>query len=244
MTAILDTITAARAARVVFHPTTITELLALRLAHKRPDARAVAHYADVLARFSEPQVLGAFHRATNGQTPEDWGKTFHRELAHVLTKNSFAAGGSPSRVLGLRVERRAIAAAVFYGNGLEYTQVKQLPSNHNKVLGSALAFVAWLLDQFSFDSVAVEPLTLGDSQRSQLSATIKQAVRERLLPVWEVPANELIGAFGEPRPRFRTQLRQLVSGMWPILSDEKRTELICDAVALAAFVQIERRFLR
>lgn len=240
MTSILERF-AAPSIPAVFRPKTVTGLFALRLAQKLNDASAVAHYVSLTERCSEAQLLAAFRRTTRSGVRRDLGRQFHWELERI---NGSSANGRPANLIAIRVERRAIAAAIFYNDQLEYTQVRQLSSAKDKVLGSAIGFVNWLAEQFSLDSAALELISGGQEiQRQVLSRTIAQTFRERLLPIWEVPKLDLFNAYGYPPLRSRKELRQVVTDIWPVLGNARSQNLIHDAAALGLHVQIERSFL-
>ena len=96
-------------------------------------------------------------------------------------------------LLAVRVERRSIAAAVFCGDHLEYTQMRHLSSTKEKALSSAVGFVDWLLESFAIESVALEALaSVEEIQRRTLTDVITETLRDRMLPIWQIPKSPAI----------------------------------------------------
>jgi hypothetical protein len=224
-----------------FRPKTTTDLFALILALKLGDPKAVRHYAQLAIKNSQDQMIFAFKQAMRTGETDDKGRRFHQELENV---NSNISNGNGSRLIAIRVERRSIAAAIFSGERLEYCQVRQLPSDKDKVIGSAVRFIVWMTSQFSPDSAAIEAIPNGNEiQRRSLTVAIVKVMRERMLPIWEVAKRDLFWAYGCPPLRCRRELREVIADMWPVLLGTKSKTFIQDAVALGLYVQIERLFL-
>src|ERR1700737_3324914 len=105
-----------------FRPKTTAELFRLPLAQKINDAAAASHYAELLTQYSEADLLTAFRRAIQSGA-RDLGRSFHVELHH---SSGNGGNGHNSQLASIRVERRAVAVAIFSGDHLSYTQVRQL----------------------------------------------------------------------------------------------------------------------
>ena len=224
-----------------FRPKTTTELFALILALKLSDPAAVRHYAQLAIQNTQDRMLIAFKRTMRMSKTDDRGRRFHQELENVRPNVS---NGNGSRLIAIRVERRSIAAAIFSGERLEYCQVRQLPSDKEKVIGSAIRFIIWMANQFPSDSVAIEAIPNGNEiQRQIITAAIIKVIRERMLPIWEVAKRDLFLAYGYPPLKCRKELREVIAGLWPILLGTKSKIFIQDAVALGLYVQVERHFL-
>jgi hypothetical protein len=224
-----------------FKPRTVSDLLALRLAWKLGDSSAASHYAQLVSRHSEAQLLTAFRRTILVKREQDLGKRFHVELERV---GSDVSNGNGAHLIAIRVERRSIAAAVFFGQQLEYCDLRQLPSDKDKVVGSAVRFFNWIASQFQLDSAAIETIPNGNEiQRQMLTTAVIQVLRERLLPIWEVAKQDLFRAYGHPPLKSRKELRETITDIWPVLSGTNGKTFIQDATALGLYVQIERLFL-
>jgi hypothetical protein len=222
-------------------PQTVKELFGLRLARKLNDGDAAAHYAVLAARHSEECLVAAYHRAAAGGAG-GIAKRFHNELSR--DDGCSDACNPRLKLLALRVERRAVAAAVFYGEQIEYTQVRHLASVGSKALSTAVGFTNWLVEQFSPDSFAIE--VFGDEpeiRRRVLCDAVIEALRDRYLPYWPVRKSDLLMSFGHPPLRSRREVRNIVTRVFPILIGSDGQSFIQDAVAVGLYVQIERLFL-
>src|ERR1022692_1259245 len=238
MSSILDQF---RPAQSGFTPSRPRDIFALRLAQKLNDASAAAHYAMLAADHSEDHLLPAYRRTLRESSNGDLGRRFHRELERTGDPGS---DHRCAKLLSIRVERRAVAAAVFHGEHLDYTQVRQLSSSREKAVSSAIGFVNWLLANFAVESAALEAIPNGDEiQRQILSDTIQQVLRESMLPIWQIPKVQVFEAFGHPTLRSRKELREVITTIWPVLAGTKGKGFIQDAAALAWYVQTERLFI-
>ncbi len=228
-------------AATTFLPQTRTELFALRLAQKLGDAPAFNHYVALADSHSESQLLCAYRRTVRNDDVGDRGRRFQNELRRLHGNGSY---DRRDRLISIRVERRTIAAAIFHGDHLEYTDSRQLSSAHNKAYVSALGFIDWLLARFSVESAALEAIPNGhEFQRRVLHEAISQDLRDRGLTIWEIPKVALLEGCGYPSLRFRDQLRQVATSIWPILEGTRSKTFIQDAAILGLHVQVERLFM-
>lgn len=239
MNNILDHI-AASARFSEFRPKTLREFFALRLAEKLDDVRAARHYLDLTEEHAEARLLSAYFKARVGcDDTGDLARCFHVELARG---NEYANGsnGPLLKLAAIKIERRSVAAAVFNGEHLDYTQVRQLSSSHEKAEASATGFVNWICGNFAIESAALESMPAASAiQRSVLTRSIITELRTSAITVWEVPKPQLLHAYGYPPPKARKELREAVHSIWPILNDDTG---VLDAAALGLYVQTERLF--
>ena len=143
-----------------------------------------------------------------------------------------------------KVERRSIAVAVFVGRHLDYTQVRQLSSVAAKGEASAAGFVTWILSTFRLHSAALEKVAIGGtSRRAGVNEAVLETLRAAGVPVWEVPKDDLLAAYGAPALKTREDLRRCASGIWPILTNTQTCAGLLDAAALGLLVQTERLFI-
>lgn len=227
--------------RPTFRPKTATELFALRLACKLNDAVASGHYLGLLEKYSEAELLVAYRRTAKLGFNGDVGRRFQGEIRRSQGGGSLE---TDPNLIAVRVERRSVAVAVLYGDRLEYVQVRQLSSVKDKALGSAIAFVEWVCDQFRLDSAALEFIAAEDEiQRKTIATAVSKVFRDRLVPIWEIPKVDILSAYGYPRLKSRKELRAVITGIWPSLEGTKGKALVQDAVALGLYVQTERLFI-
>jgi len=238
MTAILDRFNNTKAG---FVPATVQDLFALRLAQKLGDSSAAVHYAMLATEHSEDRLLVAYRRAVRNVQNGDLGRRFHAELER--TQSNGHNGWAPS-LISIRVERRAVAAAVFRGDHLEYADSRQLASAHDKALVSAVGFVNWMLARFPVDSAVLEAIPSGyEFQRRVLHDAICKTLRDSALPIWEIPKPVLLEACGYPALKSRQQLRSVATSIWPVIEGTHGKVFVQDAAILGLHAQIERHFI-
>src|SRR5436309_393694 len=136
-----------------FRPNTASELFALRLAQKLGDVRAARHYVTLVDSHSEAQLLSAYRRTLKASGDRDLGRRFHVELERI---NANGNHNNRAKLISVRVERRTVAAAIFHGEHLEYTDSRQLSSVHDRALASAVGFINWMLERFPIESASLE----------------------------------------------------------------------------------------
>jgi hypothetical protein len=243
MTGILDRVAKSHALtskQRQYRPATPEHFFALRLAHRLHDPAAVPHYAELCDRHSSAALLDAYDRvSTSG--PDDRASAFHA----ALELNSGADRSIPAPDLAaIRIERRALAVTIFHGTRLKYAPlVHQLASDGNKALGSAALFISRLPEKCTFSSAAIELLPEGcEAQRSQLTKIVCEVLAQTQIAIHRFPKPEVLAAFGDPPLRFRNQVREVISAMWPEINGSFGSPLIRDALALGLYAQTERLF--
>jgi hypothetical protein len=68
---------------------------------------------------------------------------------------------------------------------------------------------------------------------------ISAVLRDRVLPISEVPKINLIASFAHPEPKSRREMREVIQTIWPVLNADAG---ILDAVSLGLYLQTERLF--
>ncbi len=224
-----------------FQPTSIQDVFAVRLAQRLGDEAAVRHFVTLTGAFTQAQLLCAYRRSSRCNGVAERARRFHEELKHV---NGSGSGNHDDCLIAIRIERRTVAAAVFTGQRLDYVDTRQLSSSHDKALDSAVGFIEWMLSRFQVESAAVEAI-LDDReiQRRVVHDAICAHLRERLLPIWEVPRQELLRGYGHPPLKKRPELRTVAEGIWPILAGGHARAYALDAAILGLHVQLERLFI-
>jgi hypothetical protein len=224
-----------------FCPHTVAELLALRLAQKLDDAAAVAHYAHVLGETSEERVLYALKRAITAPGSNSLAERF-REL--MRKRNGQISSTPDIRTAAFKCERRSVAVAVFSGDQLDYTQVRQLSSSPDRATASVAGFVNFVVANLDIESAGIESSTVGTGvRRSHLTDGVVATLRQNSVPIWQVNKRELFDSFAYPALKNRKELRAVVRSIWPALGAGNGKNQILDAAAVGMFVQIERRFI-
>jgi hypothetical protein len=224
-----------------FRPARTSDLFALRLAQKLGEAPAVRHFVVLGDSHTETQLLSAYRRTLRANGGEDRGRRFHAELERTHANGNHVPQAS---LISIRVERRAVAAAIFNGDHLEYADARQLSSARDKALSSAVGFINWMLERFPVESAALESIPNGhEFQRRILHETICQTLRDRILPIWEVPKIVLLEGCGQPPLKSRAELREVATSIWPILAGTHAKVFIQDAAMVGLHVQTERVFM-
>jgi hypothetical protein len=224
-----------------FRPTVASELFALRLAQKLVDAPAVRHYASLVDSYSQGQLLCAYRRALRSPGNESLGRRFHVELERIHSNGNHDRHGN---LISIRIERRTVAAAIFYGEHLEYADSRQLSSVRDKALSSAVGFVTWILGRFQFESAALESIPNGhEILRRVLHDGICQTLRSHALPLWEIPKTVLFEGYGQPPVKSRAELREIATAIWPVIAGTHAKVFQQDAAVLGLHVQTERFFI-
>jgi hypothetical protein len=226
-----------------FRPTNARELLILRLAQKLGEPAAASHYAQLAAERSIETLLLAYRRAVNhGTPPRDVATRFHVELA--LAKDQDYRSRE-ERLLAIKVERRSVAIAVFIGGKLDFHDVRNLSSQAEKAVTSALGFLRWVVGNYEIESATMERMTNGNEiRRAVLNQAVLDMLRSSGIPIWEASKRELLEAYSHPPLQSRQELRQAaLSILWAMFNTDKPGLQEIDAGALGLHVQTERCFL-
>lgn len=230
-------LSAAKRAYGQFRPATAEEFFALRLAVKLGDIRSARHYADLAERFSQAQLLKAYARAL----PSDTGaaRRFHLELESL--EGEAAGHYVPRPLVTIRIERRAVGLAMLREDHLVHADARQLSSTHNRALDNAVSFITRFLERFRVESVALETVPKGrEVKRGVLNQAVLELLKAHGMGIIQVAKSEFLAAFGHPAPRFRIQVRDVISGIYPVLSQQPGGPWTDDAAALGLYVQTER----
>lgn len=221
-----------------FRPARPEHFFALRVAVHLNEAAAVDHYVELCGHYSEASVLAAYLIAmSKGSQPLAEG--FHAALERI----GRGSGDLPRRdVAAIRIERRAIAIAVFSGFHLKYPPLaRQLSSDPNKALGSAAAFIDRVRDRCLFSTAVMEKLSPDcEAQRSHLARVTTEVLSARRVAIWQFEKAAVLASFGYPTLRFRNQVREVMSAMWPEVNGGFGAPLVRDALALGLYCQVER----
>lgn len=221
-----------------FTPKSSDDYFALRVAQKLGDEKAASHYASLVSQNGKDALLVAYIRAKKRSRPgEDRAQRFHDELKGVNGQHIEASG----KLLALKVERRTVAAACFYGTRLEFTESRELSSDPAKAVSSAIGFLNWICQVFDSDSAALETEQDSEIRRAALHHAIVASLRQQSFSIRETPKFEILRTFGVPAPRTRREMREVIGSIWPILDSGRPAVL--DAAALGLYVQTERLFL-
>lgn len=148
-----------------------------------------------------------------------------------------------SNLASFKIERRRVSVAVFVDERLDYTASRHLPSVYAKALDSASRYVDWVIRTFRIESAALEKNKSDPKTwRSKFTREIIRQLRDTGVPIFEVRKEVLLGSFAHPSLRYKTELRKVVSSLWPILATKDNSASLLDAAALGLYVQVEKIF--
>jgi hypothetical protein len=239
MTDILDRVARVSKERSQFRPATTDEFFALRLAVRLNDAPAARHYSELTQRYSQKQILEAYARAL--AFPSDPARRFHRELK-LLTGNT-PGNGKDRTLAAIRIERRAVGVAILAGDQLKFADARQASSSPEKAVATAMNFIGRVCQRFRFESVALEAIPKDcEVQRAVLREAVLRILRPQVVGIAEVSEPQLIAGFAFPPLRFRRDLRETISAVYPALVEGLGVPWTLDAAALALYVQTEHLF--
>jgi hypothetical protein len=228
-----------------FCPATVPEVFALRLATKLGDGAAAKHYVELVERYPADHLLIAYHRAIAHCHNGNLARRFHdffEPLKHRDNQNR-GNGRSTYRLAAIRVDRRAVAVAVFNGDHLTHAQARQLSAAPGKAISSAVGFIERVMRQFDVKSAVIEAIPNGhERHRKTLQQAIVGALADDEINAGEVSKAELFEAFAHPPVTSRKELKAIASRIWPILDEQAGGPWTHDAAMLGLYVQIETVF--
>ncbi|HXS95068.1 MAG TPA: hypothetical protein VN736_10715 [Candidatus Limnocylindrales bacterium] len=244
MDGILDRVeqSRARAYSSHFQPASPDELFALRLAFRLGEPAAARHYLELLDKYSQEQLLVTYKRVQRCGSHLDPARSFHKELERIT--RPVAAPSRLRRILAIRLERRTITAVVFLGQQLEYPPLlRHLRKTSREAVASTAGFVSRILDQCDIAVAALErPPENTEVQRHALAEVVGHVLSEEAITSWQVDRQQLITDFAHPSPRSRTEVRAIISRMWPDVGDSFSAPLVKDALALGLMCHTESLF--
>jgi hypothetical protein len=237
--------TSPRVAYSDFTPGTTPEVFALRLATKLGDGTSAKHYAELVERYPADHLMIAYHRAVAHGHNGNLARRFHdffEPLKHRDDQNT-GKGRSTYKLAAIRVDRRAVAVAVFDGDHLVYAQTRQLSASPGKAISSAVGFIERMMRQFDVKSAVIEAIPNGhERHRKALQQAIVGALADDEINAGEVSKAELFEAFAHPPVTSRKELRAVASRIWPVLDEQSGGPWTHDAAMLGLYVQIEAAF--
>ncbi len=223
-----------------FRPESESDFFALLLAKRLGESAGVRHFAAFASQYPRERLLVACKHCLNSGQDGNVAKRFRSEVERA---GNYSNGWYSARLLCLRVERRSVTAVIMDGDRIHYVQTRQLASDRERAVASAIGFMNRLLSEFEPESAAIEPSPNGDIQRAALTEAIITVLRQLGVPVWEISKNQLFEAFGYPPLRSRKELRQTICSIWPALAGTNGKHFVQDSAALGLYVQTERLFL-
>ena len=122
-----------------------------------------------------------------------------------------------SRILALRLSRRAIAAVMLAEERLEFREGRHLNSRRERAERSAGKYVERLVDQLAPTGVVVYAPSTDENARSQVLRVVQTVIVRAGISIRIVARRELTEAFGIPSVRGWTEIRASTESFWPEL---------------------------
>lgn len=221
-----------------FMPSSPDDYFVLRLARGLDEPEAAQHYAVLASQYSEQKLLCAYRHALskNHRNP---ARVFHEYLRSLPPNGK--NGSFRARLLAVRLERRAVAVAVFSGTHVIGWRVRQLSSDQRKAEATLAGFIRSMLGEHDCQSVAMEN-TMADTLRDTLKTTVMEQCRDMCISVWEISRDSVLKSLAHPAPANREEVRQLMTRLWPIPGLKSSEQCVLDALAMGLYVQTERIF--
>ena len=140
-------------------------------------------------------------------------------------------------ILALRLNRRAIAAAVLADEQLSFMDGHNLTSNHDRACASVERYLKRVLELTQPHSVVIDAPVSDGSSTAEFLQTVVSVTTVANLSVHTELAGDVQRAFGNPGVMSRIELRQVVDPFWPELEQLRGAikPYVADAVALALY---------
>jgi hypothetical protein len=141
-------------------------------------------------------------------------------------------------VLTLRINRRAVGAAVLDHEVLTFADGRHLTSKPEQTVRAAVRFLGYLLALTKPTLLVLDaPPEATGSTSARITDAVKELATRNSLPVLSVSKPEVLAAYGLHGIRSRGELRQLVRHYWPELAQirGKVEPFVTDAAAAALY---------
>lgn len=124
------------------------------------------------------------------------------------------------RILSLRVNRRAIGAAILTADGLALADGRHLASGAARAVPAAVRYVERLVTGSGITAVIIDgPAASPGSTTDGVMTSLRQLLSSQGLSALTVGKSDLLVAYGVRALRSRQELRSVVADYWPDLLD-------------------------
>lgn len=122
-------------------------------------------------------------------------------------------------ILSVRINRRAIGAAVLSGDALTLADGRHLTSARHRAVPAAVRYITRLLEQSGAVTVVVDAPAPGEGTTTQhLLDAITDLLSSRGVTPLVVGKADVMAAYGLSPMPTRSQVRDVVSQFWPMLA--------------------------
>jgi hypothetical protein len=144
-----------------------------------------------------------------------------------------------SKLLAIRIRRRAVAAAVFSGRQLDHLDILHLCNEPEIVTDAVARFLVRVIENFKPADVALGSSRAPQGERVRaLTEMTERMLSSAGIPIWRVEDKAVLESFAVPKLKNKEQLRPIVQSFWPHLGHRQLAAF--EAAALGLHLQIER----
>src|SRR4029077_14606120 len=144
-----------------------------------------------------------------------------------------------SHSISFKISPKEVSYAVFQGQRLIFWETHSYLSTPERTAKDAIGDVARCIDRFKASSAALEFLQSND-EALQLQGTVKEALRNLAIPIFETSEQELFDSFGLPALKTLPELRKAVLSIFPQLESSRLMNSCLDAAALGLHFETTR----
>jgi hypothetical protein len=150
------------------------------------------------------------------------------------------------KVLGIRIERRAIGVVLFNRGMIAYVQTLELSSTGSEAVRSIEALMPKLLPRIGQATVAIERIvSTEESRRKELTEVTLGLLRNAGVSIWEVDRSDLLLSSATPPPKNLQGIREIGASFWPTLAGAgARSDILLAAAMTALYVHAHRQLRR
>src|SRR5712692_1087726 len=143
-------------------------------------------------------------------------------------------------ILSLRLNRRAIGAAVLADESLTLADGRHLTSERDRAVPAAIRYVTRLLEQSGADAVVVDaPVTVEGTTTNHVLHEIVALLSSRGLVPLLAGKSDILSAYGLTPIRTRREVREMAASFWPDFAriSGQVKPYVADAAAAALFAE-------
>jgi hypothetical protein len=147
---------------------------------------------------------------------------------------------NPDNIISIVISRRALALCFWSGLNLTGTTQLQLHSNEGRAMNSMLRLLNDAIQRHSASTLAWEQPSTEHNRVGVLLRSAAAFCRQQMLSSFEVQEGELKNDVWLTPFRTRGELRSVALKLWPVMSDHRVKNLICDAAVVGLSAQCHR----
>lgn len=239
MTGILDRIAKSYAS---FIPRDQLEYFAYQVARALGDEMAAGLYLSMAHAHQQGRIAAAVRSLALAPSESRPALALEAQLQNGV----LPLRHEPSKVVGIRIERRAIGVVLLNRGMVEYVQTLELSSNGPEAVKSIEGLMPKLLPRIGQSTVAIERIvSTEESRRKELTEATLGLLREGGVSIWEVDRDDLLLSSANPSPKSLQGTREIGASFWPTLAAAgTRSDILLAAAMTALYVHVHRQLRR